>query len=208
MRSGFHLAILVCLAAGCASYRVGPTAPPVPRFGEMLPDPEPARVRALTRDLLALGRGVDGREARDAAQLSLAYSLYLADAYRTMRPAVLHNVLVNSGLRGRGLCYHYADDLAFRLERVSWRSFTVQRAVANAGQRHEHNVVVLVPTGHPLESGLILDAWVGGGYLRWKPVLAHRYRWESVPDAVWRAPGASGRVPAVPAAGHRQAGGG
>ena len=54
---------------------------------------------------------VDPEEARQAAAMMTKESIQLAEDYDAVEPAWFHNVLVNSGLRERGLCYHWVNDL-------------------------------------------------------------------------------------------------
>ena len=129
-----------------------------------------ALVDKLTSDIRTLDRTVDPHEAREMADIALNHSLDLADSYHVVRPAFLHNVFVNTGLRDRGLCYHWADDLQSRLLRLSMTTLELHRVVAHLNTTHEHNALVVTAKGCNYQTGLVLDAWREGGRLVWKPV--------------------------------------
>ena len=143
-------------------------------------------VQALTADLYKLDRSVDLHEARAFADLALNHSLDLADSYGVVRPAVLHNVLVNLKFRERGLCFQWADDLQSKLEQNGMRTLRLYRVVARINTTHEHNAVVVAALGQRMREGIILDAWRHGGRLYWKPVTEDtRYPWVMRTDLPW-----------------------
>jgi hypothetical protein len=161
------LAILI--AGGCA-------APP--REG---PPPADRRdIAALERGILALGDDVDLEEARRAARIAYAYTHQLAQEYGITDPPLIHNMKVNSGLRPRGLCYQWADDIEARLQREDFRTLDLHRAIANADNPFliDHSTTIISRRGDTLFQGIILDPWRKGGVLFWSPTLADiRYVW-------------------------------
>ena len=66
--------------------------------------------------LTTLSPVVDPTEAQRLARLVNQESKRLAAAYRSVETGWLQNVLVNTGLRERGLCYHWVNDLMPILE--------------------------------------------------------------------------------------------
>ena len=70
-----------------------------------------AQIAALAAELEALSPTVDPTEAHRAAALAFATTERLAVAYQINDPPLIHNAKVNAGLRPRGLCYHWAEDL-------------------------------------------------------------------------------------------------
>ena len=71
---------------------------------------------ALRNDLANLNRQTNMQEARQVAETAITYSSDLAEKYNLVRPAILHNVLVRIGLKDRGLCYHWTEDLMKQLQ--------------------------------------------------------------------------------------------
>jgi len=95
------------------------------------------------------------------------------------RPPLLHNVLVNVGLRERGLCWHWTEDLLARLGDLPLDAYDLHWATAHRGEMfREHNSVVVTAKGGAFESGIVLDPWRDSGRLYFGPVQGDRYPWE------------------------------
>ncbi len=153
---------LLCLA-GCATPRATETS-----------------ARHLAQRLCALTNTVAADEATLLAATAHSYSLELARQYRAVRPAILHNVLVNMGLRKRGLCFQWADDLYAKLQSLRLRTLDLHRAVARLDTRREHSSVVVTARGQPFEEGIVLDAWRHSGRLYWGEVKRDPHPWIEV----------------------------
>ena len=134
----------------------------------------------LANRLRALSPSVNQTEATNTAETACSYSLQLAKEYRVIRPAIFHNVLVNLGLRQRGLCFQWADDLSSKLETLHLRSLNLHRGVARLDTRREHSSVVLTAQGQPFDQGIVLDAWRHSGHLVWAGVKEDKYPWIEV----------------------------
>ena len=130
-----------------------------------------------------LAEGISSEEAARLASVALETSRELAAGYGASRPAWLHNMLVNSRLRHRGLCWHYAEDLQARLDQERFATLVLQRGVAHLSTPQEHNSVVVTGHGQPFSQGLVLDAWRNAGRLVWAPVASDRYPWELRPPS-------------------------
>lgn len=176
-RRTVRLAVLcaAALALGCAGPGAGPPAPDASRFAQ------------LTQAIGELGAAVSPGDAERAAHEALQASAELAHSYRMTSPALLHNALVNVGFLDRGLCCHWAEDLAARLVKLELASLEVHWVVAYRGRMfREHNSVLLVPNGQGYETGLVLDGWRDSGELVWARPTPDRYPWELHPlDGQW-----------------------
>ncbi len=137
-----------------------------------------AAVESLQQDLEALAPAVSEEEARQAAACAHSASRQLAEEYGVIRPPLFHNFLVNVGLKKRGLCYHWAEDLMARLQALRLTTLDWHWGIARSGTSREHNCVVATAKGQPFEEGLVLDAWRHSGRLCWAPVRADRYPWK------------------------------
>ncbi|XDA99349.1 hypothetical protein AB1M95_05415 [Sulfitobacter sp. LCG007] len=176
------------LLAACAD-PTPPVAPGAPFLAlsdasaEQVPTQEDARqIAALAALLRSLGPGVDPEEAERAARISLLYPRQLRQEYGVTDPPVIHNIKVNSGLRPRGLCWHWAEDMEKRLRSENFRTLDVHRAIANAGNplRLEHSTALLSAKGAPWNRSVVVDPWRFGGTLFWSKVVDDtRYRWHS-----------------------------
>ncbi len=161
------------MLAGCAG-----SGPPL----ALSTDAHEQRVAQLARDIRALGGDVDADEAERAARLAIEYSLVLAERYEVSGSSpVYHNLLVNLGIKPRGLCVDWTEDLMRRLKKARLRSLDLHWAIANyrSAFRLEHSTVVVSARGDSLYEGLVLDPWRYSGRLFWAPVRDDvDYPWE------------------------------
>lgn len=143
-------------------------------------------VNALEDDLTALNHYSDGAEAKQVAETALKVAAYLAEEYRLVRPPILHNLFVQMGLRDRGLCYHWTEDLMSHLDALQLKSYRLRWGVAHRGSDlREHNTVVITANGQPFENGLVLDPWRYSGRLYWVVVKDDSYPWKELPREKW-----------------------
>jgi hypothetical protein len=174
-----HLAIGLLAAAlisACAGNRAASPSP----------ERMSSNVDALRHRLAALGPGTDKAEADMVAETAVTYSSRLAEEYRVVPPARLHNLLIQVGIKDRGLCYHWAEDLMKRLQALDLRTYQLHWAVAHKGSNlQEHNSVVITARGQPFESGLLLDPWRNSGDLYWAVVNSDSYPWQELPANEW-----------------------
>ncbi|HEY1770912.1 MAG TPA: hypothetical protein VGG02_11735 [Chthoniobacterales bacterium] len=172
MRNRLFLAILMLLCAGCV--------------GEMpREDNSPA---ALARALCALSPTVDRAEAERAADCAYATCARLKREYRVVGPAVFQNGLVNLGLREKGLCYQWTEDLLAALQPLHLRTLRIHWVIAHPGSYLESNALVLTARGQSVRDGIVLDAWRHAGRLYWNATAADRaFGWEEDHSAYARA---------------------
>ena len=139
---------------------------------EDLPRPTQSEIAALADEIHALGPNIDAGEAARAAAIAYEYPLRLAVEYQVEDPPIIHNIKVNQGLKPRGLCYQWADDLQARLAQEGFETLELQRAIANSQSaiRIEHSTVVITAPGDSMYDGVVLDPWRNGGRLYWGKV--------------------------------------
>lgn len=137
------------------------------------------KILLLQKDLITLSDNIDKSEAKILAQTSISYSLFLAHEYRLVRPPFLHNILVRIGIRNRGLCYHWTEDLMGHLALLDLKGFSLHQGVAYEGSDfREHNCVVVTARGQEFYEGIVLDPWRESGDLYWSAVKADKYPWK------------------------------
>jgi hypothetical protein len=143
------------------------------------PTVEQGNVNELEQAIMLLGPNIDPEEAQRAAQISFYYSLQLAQEYNITDPPLIHNAKVHRGLRERGLCNHWAEDLTKRLNQENFRTLTVQRAISPPTQfRIIHHTAVISKPGDTIYDGIVIDPWRHGGNLFWSQTKAdERYNW-------------------------------
>jgi len=144
------------------------------------------KIGALQNDVSALNRQANVLEARQIAETAVTYSKDLAEEYDLVRPAVLHNVFVRMGLKDRGLCYHWTEDLIQRLQSLDLKTYQLHWGVAYRGSElREHNSVVITANRDAFENGMVLDPWRNSGDLYWALVKADNYPWKELPPGEW-----------------------
>ncbi len=160
---------MVVVVAGCKS--IPPEGPPAA---------SKAQIDALATAIVQMDAGVDPSEAVLAARLAYDYPLQLAKEYELEDPPLIHNMKVNRGVKPRGLCYQWADDMQARLAVEEFETLSLHRAIANADNPIliDHSTVIIASKNEGLFDGIILDPWRNSGVLFWSPVLEDkRYNW-------------------------------
>jgi hypothetical protein len=164
------------LISGCAGNRAA----------SLSPERMSVNVDALRHALVALGPETDKAEAGLVAETAVTYSSRLAEEYQVVPPARLHNLLIQVGIKDRGLCYHWTEDLMKRLQALDLRTYKLHWGVAHQGNDlREHNSVVITVIGRPFETGLLLDPWRNSGDLYWALVHTDSYPWQELPASEW-----------------------
>lgn len=183
-RARSPVALKLCwtmLAALCLAGCAAPRAAVHHEAGRM-----EQKIAALQSSLKGLGTATDPEEARRVAETAVIDSLRLADEYRVAVPARWHNLLILTGFRDRGLCYHWTEDLMKRLQALNLRTYRLHWGVAHKGSDlREHNSVVITALDQPFENGIVLDPWRNGGDLFWAAVTQDDYPWVPLPPDQW-----------------------
>lgn len=170
------LAVLTAFVLGCTAIDHGPARP---QAAGRLSGQEAPQSR-LEADLTRL-LGYRDPEAVRLAQTVLSTANELARTYRVQPPALWHNFLVNVGIRDRGLCCHWTQDLLQAIETLHLEKYDVLWGVSRYGTWREHNSVVVTAAGQAFDRGLVLDPWRNAGDLYWAPVATDDYDWQRHP---------------------------
>lgn len=159
------------LILGCLALPAACAAPTVSSRSE--------DVAALARTLAALSPDVDPAEAQRAAAVTYAYVDQLVIEYEIEDGPLIHNTKVNTGLKPRGLCWHWAHDIRARLALEGFKTLELHSAIANHNTiLLEHSTTILSARGAPFDEGILLDPWRKGGVLTWMKVRDDaRYDW-------------------------------
>lgn len=176
------LALLAACSEDPASTRAKLDASPVvsqsdpPALAAVSSD---ADMLALAREIAALGPSVDPEEAARAAQISYEYTAVLRAQYQITDPPLVHNFKVNKGLRPRGLCWHWAEDMEARLKAEGFKTLALHRAIANHDNvRIDHSTAIISAKDASMFDGVVVDPWRKGGELTWVKVdQDRRYAW-------------------------------
>ena len=136
-------------------------------------------VLALARLIASLSPDVDPAEAARAAQISYRHTAELRVAYEIVDPPLVHNFKVNRGIKPRGLCWHWAEDMENRLKAENFQTLDLHRAIANHDNiRIDHSTAIISAKGATMFDGVVVDPWRKGGILTWMRVTDdQRYAW-------------------------------
>ncbi|CAD0183615.1 hypothetical protein RUESEDTHA_00488 [Ruegeria sp. THAF57] len=137
-------------------------------------------VQRLAAEIRSLGPDIDPEEADRAARIAYSYTAQLAQEYEITDPPLIHNAKVNKGLRPRGLCWHWAEDIERRLDQEGFQTLEMHRAIANADNpfRIDHSTAIISRKGETMYDGVVLDPWRYGGTLFWSPLPEDtKYEW-------------------------------
>ena len=136
-----------------------------------------AAAQRLVEQIAGLSPRVRAEEAAQLAECIYNASRQLRRDYQVVWPPLFNNFLVNSGMRKRGLCFQWAEDLLSRLDALKLRSMELHWGEAHAGTSHENNCIIITAAGQPFSSGILIDCWRHSGRVYWNTVGADRFPW-------------------------------
>ena len=142
-----------------------------------VPGKDVAKAEELANQLASLSRRVDPNEATLVAQCAFSTVARLRQEYRMFGTPIFNNFLVYHGLRKRGYCYQWSEDLLLALDTLKLKTLELHWGEAYAGTYRENNCVVVTAKGQPFERGMILECWRHFGHLRWNLVLSDEDRY-------------------------------
>src|SRR6266581_9571987 len=142
-----------------------------------VPGKDVAKAEELADQLASLSRRVDPNEATLVAQCAFSTVARLRQEYRMFGTPIFNNFLVYHGLRKRGYCYQWTEDLLVALDALKLKTFELHWGESYAGTWRENNCLVVTAKGQPFDRGMILDCWRHFGHLRWNLVLSDEDRY-------------------------------
>src|SRR5215471_20037337 len=131
-----------------------------------------AKAEKLTDELAALSPRVNRDEAKLLADCAFATVTKLRREYRMFGTPIFNNFLIYHGLKKRGYCYQWSEDLLVALDPLKLKSLELHWGEANPGNWRENNCLVVTAKGQPFNHGIVLDCWKHFGHLRWNLVLS------------------------------------
>ncbi len=138
-------------------------------------------VVGLKKKLIELHKDVNNSEVSAEADVlakAVVQKIYdISQEYRVTVSALITNVLINTGIKKRGFCYHYVNDLIKTLRTSHWKFFDMHWGEAWAGTFRENNALIITAKGAPFSTGLAVDAWRTAGKPFWTKVEGDRFPW-------------------------------
>ena len=161
----FKLLSLTFFLAGCAV-----TAPLTPQ----------TNLTQLSTLLQLLDENISQDEAMKLSRDIFEHTDKLTKVFNMTSPPLWHNFLVNTGIREKGLCYHWSDALYVYLSQKNYPSFEFHLMGANIGEYwYEHNVLVVIEKDGKVEEGIIIDPWRDSGNLYFSKLNEDtQYHWK------------------------------
>ncbi len=136
------------------------------------------KVEELQSLIVGLSPKVNRNEALNLSRNSIEYSFELSKKYDVISFPWLQNSLVNIGLKERGLCYEWTEDLLTYLVKKNYQSLSFYAVGANIGYMNEHNALSVSAKGEGIEHSILLDAWRNSGNLYFKKIREDKkYEW-------------------------------
>ena len=146
-----------------------------------VPKKDSAEAGALANQLAALSPRVDRNEAKLLADYAYATVARLRQEYRMFGTPIFNNFLVYHGLRKRGYCYQWTEDLLVSLDTLPLKTLELHWGESYAGTYRENNCLVVTAKGQPFDRGMILECWRHFGHLRWNLVRSDEDRYYENP---------------------------
>src|SRR5437870_1924839 len=128
-------------------------------------------IKDLSKALAGLARDVDPAEAELESATAHTTARKLAKDYRVVLNPEFTVFLVNVGMRKRGWCGHWAQDIGARLKELKLKTLVLHWGAAFDHTSSENNCLVVTARNQPFQDGIILDGWRRAGRLFWCPVI-------------------------------------
>ncbi len=138
-----------------------------------------SKEKTLYRMIIGLNQSIDKKEAKDLAKKSILYAIRLAKEYKVVSPPLWHNTLVNMGLKKRGLCYQWAEDMLLFLLKQKYQTIQFYAIGTKIGEYFEHNALALSAKGVFFNKSIVLDAWRESGNLYFNYIDKDKYIWKN-----------------------------
>lgn len=94
----------------------------------------------------------------------------------------INNILVNTMILDRGLCWHYQHDMYRELRRRPLKYFYLGITIRDRGRGREHSCVYVNAKGGKLPGSIVLDAWANCGNLKLLYPQDRKKNWKEAPD--------------------------
>jgi hypothetical protein len=128
-------------------------------------------IKGLSKALAGLAHDVDPAEAELLSVTAHTKARSLKRDYRVVLNPEFTVFLVNIGMRKRGWCGHWAQDIGARLKELNLKTLVLHWGVAYDHTSSENNCLVVTARNQPFRDGIILDGWRRAGRLFWCPVI-------------------------------------
>ena len=124
-------------------------------------------IKELTKALVALASDVDPAEAQSLSVTAHTTARRLKREYRVVLNPEFTVFLYNIGMRKRGWCGHWAQDIGAELKELKLKTLVLHWGEAYPNTTSENNALVVTTHNQPFDEGIIIDGWRRAGRLFW-----------------------------------------
>jgi hypothetical protein len=135
-----------------------------------------AKAEKLAGQLTTLSLRVNRDEAKLLSDCAFATVSKLRRQYRMFGTPIFNNFLIYHGIRKRGYCYQWSEDLLVALDKLKPTSLELHWGEYDPGTWRENNCIVVTAKGQPFKRGIMLECWRHLGHLYFGPVASD---WET-----------------------------
>ncbi|HEU5248232.1 MAG TPA: hypothetical protein VFU09_14185 [Candidatus Udaeobacter sp.] len=135
-----------------------------------------AKAQKLADELASLSPRVNRDEAKLLANCAFATVTKLRREYRMFGTPIFNNFLIYHGLRKRGYCYQWSEDLLIAIDALRLKSLDLHWGEHDPNTWRENNCIVVTAKGQPFKQGIMLECWRHLGHLYFGPVVSD---WET-----------------------------
>jgi hypothetical protein len=128
-------------------------------------------IKDLSKALTALAADVDPAEAQALSVTAHTKARSLKKEYRVVLNPEFTVFLYNIGMRKRGWCGHWAQDIGAELKELKLKTLVLHWGEAYPNTTSENNALVVTARNQPFQDGIILDGWRRAGRLFWCPII-------------------------------------
>jgi len=131
-----------------------------------------ANAKKLADELASLSPRVNRDEAKLLADCAFVTVSKLRREYRMFGTPIFNNFLIYHGLRKRGYCYQWSEDLLIALDALQLKSLELHWGEYDPNTWRENNCIVVTARGQPFKRGIMLECWRHLGHLYFGPVAS------------------------------------
>lgn len=131
-----------------------------------------SNAQKLANELAALSPRVNPDEAKLLADCAFVTVAKLRREYRMFGTPIFNNFLIYHGLRKRGYCYQWSEDLLLALDKLNLKSLEVRWGEHDPNTWRENNCLVVTGKGQPFNRGIMLECWSHLGHLDFLPIAS------------------------------------
>src|SRR5213596_1595390 len=122
-------------------------------------------IKDLAKALTGLASDVDPAEALSLSATAHTTARRLKREYRVVLNPEFTVFLYNIGMRKRGWCGHWAQDIGAELKELKLKTLVLHWGEAYPNTTSENNALVVTAQNQRFEDGIILDGWRRAGRL-------------------------------------------